>query len=359
MLHAVIMAGGSGTRFWPQSRTALPKQLLNLAGRKTMIQETVGRTLPWIPAERTWIVTNHAQADETARQLPEVPRGQILVEPCARNTAPCVGLAAIRLLARDRDAVMLVCPADHVISPADVFQAAVMQAVECIECDPNGLMLFGVRPTFASTGFGYIERGAQLGGSESGAYEVASFREKPDAKTAGEYLESGQFYWNCGIFVWRADRILDALKQFEPDIHASLERLSQSIDSEEWEGCLANEFPEMKGISIDYAVLERASGVGVLEAPFEWDDVGSWQALSRLLGTDDQGNTVDGSFCGLDTNDCIVRSTDKNHLVAAIGLDDCIIVHTPEATLVAKKGDENAVKKLVELIAENGYERFL
>ncbi|MCH7687212.1 MAG: mannose-1-phosphate guanylyltransferase [Planctomycetes bacterium] len=358
MLHAVIMAGGSGTRFWPQSRKALPKQLLKLAGDDTMIQETVARTGDWIPAERTWIVTNRQQAEETSRQLPDLSSENILIEPCGRNTAPCIGLAAIHLLKQDADAVMLVMPADHVIGPMETFQKAVQGAAEIVEHNPETFVLFGVSPSYPATGFGYIERGTPLE-NDNHAFQVASFREKPDSDTAQQYLDSGNFYWNCGIFVWRADRIMNALREFEPDIHERLVRLQDSLGTDQWEAALADEFSEMKSISIDYAVLERAGGVCVLEAPFEWDDVGGWQSLTRLLGIDQEGNTIAGPYCGIESRGCIIRSTDENHLIATIGMENCIIVHTPDATLVARKDDENAIRQLVALIEEQGYERFL
>jgi mannose-1-phosphate guanylyltransferase len=222
MLHTVIMAGGSGTRFWPQSRRTMPKQLLKLVGDETMIQATAARTSSWLGSDRIWVVTNQTQAEETSRQLAGIPRDQILIEPCGRNTAPCIGLAAICLLARDPDAVMLVCPADHVIGPPEVFQSAVKNATAIVECDPGALVLFGVKPTYPSTGFGYIERGERLAGSAKNAFHVASFREKPELAIAEQYVDSGTFYWNCGIFVWRADRILAALAEFEPEIHRRL-----------------------------------------------------------------------------------------------------------------------------------------
>jgi len=357
MLHAVIMAGGSGTRFWPQSRKSMPKQLLRLAGEKTMIQDTAGRA-GWIGPEQTWVVTNAVQADETRRQLSDVPDKNVLVEPCARNTAPCIGYAAIELLNADPDAVMLVMPADHVIGPPEVFKQAVEQAASIVESDPQQLVLFGVKPNYPSVGFGYIERGEQLADSDS-AYQVESFREKPDLDTAQQYLDSGKFYWNCGIFVWRADRILAALKEYEPDMHERLMKLSDKLGTDEFTPALEAEFPEMNSTSIDYAVLERANSVSVLEAPFEWDDVGSWEALTRLLGEDEAKNTIDAKFVGLDTTGCTVRDTTGEHLIGAIGMEDCIIVHTPDATLVAKKGDENAIKRLIAEIRDRGYDQYL
>jgi len=357
MLHAVIMAGGSGTRFWPQSRRATPKQLLRLGGKYSLIQETVDRISPSIPAERTWVVTNRLLAEPTATQLPEVPADRLLIEPCGRNTAPCLGLAAVHLLHVDPQAVMLAMPADHAIRPADVFRDAVDRAVSLVERDPRALVLFGARPSYAATEYGYIERGEALADVQAG-YRVASFREKPARDTAEQYLSSGRFYWNCGIFVWRAQAILDALREFEPEMHDRLTTIGAALDTPAADEVLEREFPQMKSISIDFAVLERAAGVCVIEAPFAWDDLGSWQALERLLGADGDGNTIDGLHCGVDTRGCIIRGP-ADHLVATIGLEDCIVVHTQDATLVARKGDEGALRRLVERLQEQGHDRFL
>jgi mannose-1-phosphate guanylyltransferase len=351
------MAGGSGTRFWPQSRKALPKQLLRLAGERTLIQSTFDRTQPDIDPGHVWVVTNTAQAQATREQLPDIPPRHILVEPCGRNTAPCIGLAAIQLLREDPEAVMAVMPADHVIAPPENFRTALRRAAGLIAEDPSRLVLFGVPPAFPAVGYGYVERSGALKGID-GAYHVASFREKPDRATAQQYLEAGNFYWNCGIFVWRADTIQAALQQFEPEIHARLMKLVDHIGTQGWQTALEKQFPQMKSISIDFAVLERTDNLVVLEAPFAWDDVGSWQALERLSAQDPHGNTIDGLHVGLDTSGCIIRSNDE-HLVATIGLHDCIVVHTPDATLVAPKNDENALRELVDRLKEAGYERFL
>ncbi len=357
MLHAVIMAGGSGTRFWPQSRHERPKQLLKLAGERTMIQGTLDRVTPWIPSENAWVVTNRSQAVETARQLSDVPSSQILVEPCGRNTAPCIGLAAIQLLAKDPEAVMLVMPADHVIGPVEVFQDAARRAASIVDANPNAFVLFGVPPTYPATGFGYIERGESIPAAE-GAFQVAGFKEKPDAERAAELVAAGKYYWNCGIFVWRAQAILDALQEYEPTIHTTLIELSHAIGNG-FDEALERLFPEMKSISVDHAVLERTAHAAVIEAPFQWDDVGSWEALPRLLSQDEHNNTIDGQHCGLNTKGCIIRSLDPDHLIGTAGMEDCIIVHTPDATLVAKKDDPAAVKELVGILKERGFEGYL
>lgn len=358
MLHAVIMAGGSGTRFWPESRRRLPKQFLKFSGEQTLIQEAAGRCAPAIPPERTWIVTNAFHAGETARQLPDVPQTQILLEPCGRNTAPCIGLAAIQLLAKDPEAIMLVMPADHVIQPPEKFQRAVDAATRLVEREPRALVLFGVEPTYPATGFGYIQRGERLPQTEWPTFQVQSFREKPDEQTAVRYCDSGEYYWNCGIFVWRAQTILDALAEFNPQIYSGLMALRDAVGTSGWAAALATEFPAMPSISIDYAILEKAACVCVLEAPFDWDDVGSWHALARLNSADSDGNTLDGMVCTTNSTGCIVR-TSQDHLVAAIGVRDLIIVHTPTATLVADRRDEGAIKELIAELERRNLQDYL
>ena len=356
MLHAVILAGGSGTRFWPQSRRALPKQFLRFGSESTLLQETVARCRAFIPSERTWIVTGSGYSAETARQVPDIPAANILIEPCGRNTAPCIGLAAIQLLVVDPDAVMLVMPADHVIRPAAAFQCVVEQAVAVVERDAESLVLFGAIPTYPATGFGYIQRGDAL--PNSTGFRVAAFREKPDAATAAEYLASQEFFWNCGLFVWRAATILEQLERHAPQIAERLKRLAAIAGTEAWSEVLAAEFPQMPSVSIDYAVLEKSEHVAVVPATFEWDDVGSWPALSRLLPPDSDGNTIDGIFCGANTSGCIVRSS-REHLVATFGVRDLVIVHTADATLVADKHDESALRQLIAELERRGLTEFL
>lgn len=357
MIHAIVMAGGSGTRFWPQSRRLLPKQLLALAGDRALIRSTVDRIKGWIASDKTWIVTNSAQVDATRAKLPELRLEQFIVEPCARNTAPCIGLAAVRLLAHDPDATMLVMPADHIIDNTAAFRATVESAAKLIEQQPDSLVLFGAKPNYPATAFGYIEMDSKAESTSNDAARVQAFKEKPDLATAEEYLWQGKYLWNCGIFVWKARRILELIQEFEPEIHRRLMRI-QAAKPAEFESVLATEFAAMKGISIDYAVLERAANVRVIPATFDWDDVGSWQAVARRDGANNDGNVVKGPFVGLETKNCIVRTTD-DHLIATLGLENCIVVHTPDATLVAKADDEEAIRRLVKLIEERGYDRFL
>ncbi|MBR9803345.1 mannose-1-phosphate guanylyltransferase [bacterium] len=358
MLHAVIMAGGSGTRFWPLSRTATPKQLLPLAGDQSMIQQAYARCSGLVDPQCVWVVTNAKQIEATRAQLPEIPDDHFLVEPAARNTAPCIGLAAIHILKNDPEAEMLVMPADHVIGPVQAFQKCVQTAQSLIQQDSERLTLFGVPPTFPSTGFGYIERGALVDESVPGAFDVRSFREKPDHETAEVYLERGDFFWNCGIFVWRADTILRRIEASQPGIAEPLRELVGALGAGNYEAKLAELFPQCTSISIDYAVLEQGDRIAVVEAEFDWDDVGSWQALHRLRGVDEAGNTIVGEHLGVDTQDCVVRSVD-GHVIATLGVKNCIVVHTPDVTLVADKQDENAIKSLIEAARDRGLDHLL
>lgn len=363
MLYLVIMAGGSGTRFWPESRRARPKQFLTLARDRSLLQQAADRCRPWIPNDRIFVVTNAAHAAETRRQLPELSSRQVVLEPCGRNTAPCIGLAAMLVCRQDPEATLLVTPADHLIRPEIEFRATVKRAAALLDDHPRASVLMGVPPTYPATGYGYIERGAPVDGS--GAFLVQSFREKPTREAAREFLTTGQYYWNAGIFLWRAGHILELLREFQPEIHARLMRLEAAAGTSQWDAALADVFSGMPSISIDYGVLEPSTAqrdhgdrVFVVPASFEWDDVGSWQALPRVLGTDAQQNTIGGTHCGIDTTGCVIR-TSSDHLVATVGVSNLVIVHTPDATLIAPRDDENAIRQLVALLEERGYGRFL
>lgn len=364
MLHPVIMAGGSGTRFWPASRSMSPKQLLSLVPGGTMIAQTVGRLGDLAPPENCLVVTNARLVDAVREQLPELPPEAVVGEPAKRDTAPCIGLAALLVtkVANDPEAIMAVMPADHVIDPPEAFQDAVRQAVELIEANPAVIVTYGIKPTYPAEIFGYIHRDVPMALSTdeslAPAYHVKEFREKPDAETAAEYLESGDYYWNSGIFVWRASTILDALREHQPAMYAHLEKIADAWGTDQQQEVFEREFTAIEGISIDYAVMEHAEQIVVIEAPFEWDDLGGWQSLSRRLGTDDEGNTIVGRHLGLGTSGTIVRSSD-DHLVVTLGLEDCIVVHTPDATLVANKHDEESIRKIVKELESLGWHEHL
>lgn len=360
MLHAIIMAGGSGTRFWPASRGDTPKQLLQLVGEQTMLRQTLDRLGELVPSARRMVVTNERLVAAVQKQLPELAAAAIVGEPCKRDTAPCIGLAALLVSRDDPNATMAVMPADHVIRPAEKFQAAIQQAAALVDASPSRIVTFGIRPTYPAEIFGYIHRGASLPQAPGGAptYQVKQFREKPDAATAKKYVESGDYYWNSGIFVWRAATILDALRQRQPEMLGHLEAIVAAWDAKERKAVFEREFTAIKPISVDYAVMEHANDVTVIEAPYEWDDLGGWQSLSRLAGTDANGNTILGRHVGVSTSGTIVR-TDDNHLVVTLGLKDCIVVHTPNATLVANKHDEEQIRQVVKELENRGWTDYL
>lgn len=354
MLHAVLMAGGSGTRFWPASRRDVPKQLLSFAGETTMIQATAFRLGNLIPPERRLVVTAARLAEAITRQLPDT---EVIGEPCRRDTAPCVGLAAALIAAKDPDATLLVMPSDHVIEDVVAFQRAVQQGVALIDSDPSRIITFGIRPSYPAESFGYIEKGALLENAET-AFRVKQFREKPDAATAAEYLASGNFYWNSGIFLWRAQTILELLRKFEPQMASHIDAIGSAAGSESLRSVMEVEFEKIIGKSIDYAVMERHDNVVVIESPFDWDDVGSWQAIARLNPPDSAGNSVRGLHVPIDTRNTIVYGP-PDHAIVTIDVADLIVVHTPDATLVAAKRSEERVREAVAALETRGLDPFL
>jgi mannose-1-phosphate guanylyltransferase len=360
MLHAIVMAGGSGTRFWPASRAALPKQLLPLAGERTLLQDTIDRLAGLVPPERTMIVTSARLLEAVRAQDVGVPEAGLVGEPCKRDTAPCVGLAALLVSRHDPDAIMAVMPSDHVIRPAADFRRAIAQAAAMVEAAPGRLVTFGIRPTYPAESFGYIQQGGPLtvAPGDAPAHTVARFREKPPASVAAEYLAAGTYLWNAGIFVWRASTILAALDERQPECMAQLRRIAAAWDGPDRDRVFAEEFAAIKGISIDYAVLEHATDVAVIEAPFTWDDLGGWSAVARQRGADAAGNTVVGRHLGIDTVRSVVHSA-GDHLIVTLGLEDILVVNTPDATLVADRAHEEAVRKVVAELEKRGWHDYL
>jgi mannose-1-phosphate guanylyltransferase len=360
MLHAVIMAGGAGTRFWPASRAGMPKQLLALVGKQSMLRQTVDRLGDLVKPEQTLIVTNERLIPTIQEQIPELPESSLVGEPCKRDTAACIGLAALLVSRNDPDATMAVLPADHVIRNASRFQDGIRQALTLVEKQPDRIVTFGIRPSYPAEIFGYIQRGARIDVHDEAAptFVVKRFREKPDAATATQYLGSGDYYWNSGIFIWKAKTILSALAERQPEMLGHLEKIRDAWGTPRQHEVLTREFTAIKGISIDYAVMEHAKNVAVIEAPYDWDDLGSWQSLSRLSGTDRFDNTIAGRHLGLNTTGTIVR-TEGDHLVVTVGLKDCLVVHTPEATLVANKHDEESIREIVKMLESRGWTEYL
>jgi len=356
-MYAVIMAGGKGARFWPRSREHKPKHLLDITGNRTIIQETVSRISSLIPPDRTLIITGAAHADELRQQLPEIPAENILVEPVGRNTAPCIGLAAIHIRRRAGDAVMAVLPSDHVIADDRVFLDTLAAAAEAAERE-DALVTIGIKPTGPETGYGYIERGnpvGQIGGKL--IYGVWSIREKPPLEQAMSFVEAGTFYWNSGMFIWKTSTILQAIETHLPDLHAGLLRLEAALGTEQYEVVLRDTYEETRSISIDYGVMEKADKVLVIPGNFAWSDVGSWDALWEFLEKDFAGNACRGELIAVESADSLVYSPKK--LVALVGVRDLIVVETDDALLICRRGDSQKVKSIVDILEEKNLKNYL
>jgi mannose-1-phosphate guanylyltransferase len=359
MLHALIMAGGGGTRFWPRSRQRRPKQFLTLGSERTLLQQALDRVEGPVAPEHVWVITAAAHRDEVARQLPGVTADHIVGEPCGRDTAACIALGAALIAREDPQATLLVTPADHVIEPAQEFRRAVHVAAQLAEEQPRALITFGISPTFPATGYGYIQRAPRCSRRQGiDVYAVQAFREKPKADLAERFVASGEYFWNSGIFVWKVDTILGELRREQRAIAAAVERIAAAWDSPRREEVLRQEYEALPRLSIDYAVLEHAQSGLVVQAPYRWDDVGSWRALERLHAQDADGNTVLARHCGLHTSGCVIVAN-PGQLIATVGVRDLLIVQDGDAILVADKSQEGAVKELVEALRQRGLEGYL
>ncbi|MPR00346.1 mannose-1-phosphate guanylyltransferase [Modestobacter sp. I12A-02628] len=354
MRHAVIMAGGSGTRLWPLSRAARPKQLLDVVaepggGAHSLLAEAFTRLRSVLPAEQIWVCTAARYGEQVLSCLPELGADRLILEPVARDTANAVGLAAALVADVDPDAELAVVSADHVIRPVEAFAAALETAYAVLAARPRALVTLGITPTSPATGFGYVQKGGPT--EVPGAAEAASFREKPDLATAQGYLASGQYLWNSGMFVWRARTVLDALAEHLPESAAVLEQVVAAPAGPERDAVLAEVFPSCPKISVDYAVLEPAAAepgrVVVVDLDVDWLDVGSWPALAGTLDTDDAGNAVRGLAVLLDSSGNVVFSDDPEHLLALVGVRDSIVVHTADVTMVAPVSEAERVKALL------------
>ncbi|MGH7164561.1 MAG: mannose-1-phosphate guanylyltransferase/mannose-6-phosphate isomerase [Nitrospiraceae bacterium] len=355
-LYAVIMAGGSGTRFWPLSRQLYPKQLLRIMGGETLIQQTMRRVLRCVPPDRVFISTTPVQADSIRFQLGEwkdALKDNFVIEPEARNTAPAIALAATELLRRDPHAVMLVLPADHVIKDHARFQAAVRLGAE-LACAGH-LVTFGIKPTRPETGYGYIQPNlrVRLGGNSGlKGHPVARFVEKPDTATAARYLKSGNYFWNSGIFVWRARDIMEEVARHQPALARAMRSIAARAASGALDGRLAQVYRRLTPVSIDNGVMERSSRAAMIPVDFSWSDVGNWSSLEEVAPRNGAGNVVSGKVVDLDSRDSILYA--DRRLVATIGLSDMVVVDTPDATLVCPKARSQDVKKVVEILKNQG-----
>ena len=349
-LYAIIMAGGSGTRFWPASRRSQPKQYLRIASERPLLFETWKRIEGFIPPERILVVTTIDQIDHVRATLPDLPAENIVAEPASRNTGPAVAMAALEIKRRDPDSIQIVLPADHVIRPREAFHRSLLAAAE--EANQLGsLIVFGIRPSHPATGFGYIEAGEMSREvRHTPVYRVRQFVEKPDLRRAEEFLFQGSFFWNAGIFVWHTDAICKALEEYMPDCYANLSKPSTAQD-------LAKLYAELPAQSVDVAIMERAPNVRMLPIDYFWSDVGSWDALANVLPKDDEGNVVSGGaqLVAESSRGCIAHA-DEGELIALIGVQNIVVVHAGDATLVVRRDRVQDVRQLVENLKEGNRE---
>jgi mannose-1-phosphate guanylyltransferase len=338
VVKAVIMAGGKGERFWPLSRERFPKQLLSLTGKRSLLQETVERIKPLIPSQDILVVTRHPLGRIIERQLPQVPRKNIISEPTGRNTAPCIGLAAKMI---KEDAVMVVLPADHIIKPKRKFLNTLRKAVTLAR-EMENLITIGIKPTYPATGYGYIEIGTkekqQSTRDKRQIFRVKRFVEKPSKRKAESFLKSGRFFWNSGMFIWKKSVILKAIEKHMPSLYRGLEMISSKN--------ISKLYPKLPDISIDYGIMEKAKNSLVIPANFSWEDLGSWESLDRFLSRDGNKNVIIGRVSTIDTRNCIM--VNRKGLLSVIGISDLIVVSTEDATLVLPKGKGQELKRLVE-----------
>ena len=358
--YAVIMAGGGGTRLWPLSRKSRPKQMLKLVSERTMFQMAIDRLAGVFTPERILVVTVAEQAAALQKECPELPMENFILEPMPRGTASVVGLAATVLQKRNPNATMAVLTADHYIEKVDLFRALLRSAFELAQQD--FLVTLGIEPTYPATGYGYVQ-GAEALGDFAGhrAYRVAKFKEKPDESMAKRFLETGDHYWNSGMFFWRTDKILAEFERLMSQLKAGLDTIGAAWGSQNQAATLESVWQGVKPETIDYGIMEKARNVAVLPAMgMGWDDVGSWESLFDVIEPDENGNIIfDSNYQGLETSGSLIYAEDKERLIVASGIHDLIIVETKDALLICPRHDAQKVRDLVNLLKQKGYQRYL
>jgi mannose-1-phosphate guanylyltransferase len=355
--YAVVMAGGVGSRFWPKSRKVLPKQFLSLLDKDTLIQATCHRLQAMMPPENIYIVSNQSHLAHVKQQLKWLKARNIINEPFGKNTAPCIGLAALHLLRASPEAIMIVLPADHHISRTDQFIKALQSAVSLIQQQPEALATIGIEPTFPATGYGYIQRGEPFAFDHSRAFQVRAFAEKPTLEVAAQFFSSGEFLWNSGIFIWRCRTILNYIEQLMPDLYAGLMEIEPALGKPRYAAVLERVYMQIRSESIDYGVMEQASNVMVLEGDFGWSDVGSWDEVYNRSAKDQDGNVILGEPILKDVKNCYIES--GHRVLALLGVSDLVIVDTEDALLICNRNKTQDVKWVVEKLKHSEKQEFL
>lgn len=355
-LYALILAGGTGTRLWPRSRRERPKQLLPLFSERTMLQETCDRILPIIPARQIFVITNEGYVQTVREQLPELPAENVIGEPEGHGTAPAIGLGALHIESMDPDAIMLSLHADHYIERADAFRKAIVDAAQVAA--KGHLVTLGVVPRNPETGYGYIHRGELLDTlGDQPVYHVKEFMEKPDETTATRFVESGEYYWNSGIFAWKISTLWEEYNRFQPALCKQLKKIGSALETQRANSTLQRVWPGIATETIDVGIMEKSQRVAVLPINVGWSDVGSWATLLDLLPSNRDANVVIGDHIGVDTNSSLLYS--PNRLIATVGLKDMIVVDTGDAILVCPKERAQEVKHIVEALKQNNKQKYL
>ena len=354
--YGVIMAGGGGTRFWPLSRKKTPKQLLNLTGRDLMVNEAVERLSFTVDNKDIFIVTNEEQTEQMKRATSgKVPADHILSEPSARNTAACIGYAAMEIVKKYGDGIMVITPSDSYIRDTAAFTRTLGEAVKAAE--QGSLVTIGIAPSFPATGYGYIRYDKN---ETAVAKHVKEFKEKPDGETARKYLKTGEYVWNSGMFIWKAGTVLEAFRTLTPDIYEELVKIGDVMNTPDEYAVLQSVYPRIRSISVDYAIMEPAAAQGmvlVVPGDFGWSDVGSWDMLDALYEPDEQGNISVGDTVAIDTKDSVIYSSGR--LVTVAGVDNIVVVDAGDAVMVCRKDRAQSVKVIVDRLRMNGREEFL
>ena len=347
-LYAVIMAGGVGSRFWPRSKEKKPKQLIRIVGENTMIQDTVNRLDGLVSNERIYIVTNKVQKMRVKEQLPQIPEENIIDEPFGKNTAACIGLASVIIKSKNKDAVMITLPADHLIKDDQEFRNCLLKASEFAN-NSKGLVTIGITPTRPETGYGYI----QFDESESSKsiHKVLTFAEKPNIETARRFLQAGDFLWNSGIFIWNVETILSEMKKYLPDLSDGLDKISEAVGTPEFDKQLVYVYGQLKSISIDYGVMEKSDKVFLTKADFYWNDVGNWEAVYEISDKDDEGNVIIGDVYTEKSYSSYIFSPRK--FTAAIGVENLIVINTNESLLICHRSNAQDVRQIVDYLKMN------
>jgi len=356
-MYGVIMAGGSGTRFWPRSRSKKSKQFLTIIGKKSLIKQTIDRIEQVIPPENIFIISREDQQENFAEICTKIPGENKIYEPAGKNTAPCIGLAAQFIKKENPDGVMVVSPADHLVVNTEKFGKVIKKGIE-IAREKEGLVTLGIKPDMPATGYGYIQIGEDL--DNKGvikAYNVKTFAEKPNLATAKRFLKSGDFYWNSGVFIFKVQTILQAFKEFLPEVYDGLEEIGKYIGTNKYDDVLKRVYKQIKSISIDYGIMEKAANVYLVEGDFGWSDLGSWEQVYRLSQKDSEGNVRNGDVVIHDSKDSYVYSSDG--VTAVLGVDNLIVVRSGDAVLVCKRDRSEDVKKLVDIMKQKRFKKYV